>query len=256
MKPAQSAQKFGPLPLLTLSLGLGGVGLYLRTLMLNGQQWAYPGLWVLTVVGIALMAGICCFMGKRPKQERNFSASVPAAVAMFLGAGAVFSSFLILLLGATDAFNIALYTLGLVGSVAMGIQAGYRYKGNVSAPAVMVATLALAGGLLVRFRLWSKDPLLGDYCFQLFAGVLGMLAVFNLTGFAFDKGRRKITLFYSHAAIMLCLISLPDSGLEIKLFYGGLALWLLAGCCTRKKPAAPRRKLGGGLVEEEQPEED
>ena len=229
MKPAQSAQKFGPLPLLTLSLGLGGVGLYLRTLMLNGQQWAYPGLWVL---------------------------SVPAAVAMFLGAGAVFSSFLILLLGATDAFNIALYTLGLVGSVAMGIQAGYRYKGKVSAPAVMVATLALAGGLLVRFRLWSKDPLLGDYCFQLFAGVLGMLAVFNLTGFAFDKGRRKITLFYSHAAIMLCLISLPDSGLENKLFYGGLTLWLLAGCCTRKKPAAPRRKLGGGLVEEEQPEED
>ncbi len=252
----KTVQKFGPLPILALCLGLGAAGLYLRTLMLDGQQWAYPCLWAIALVGMVALACICLFMGKRKKLEKNFPADLPACVGMFLGAGAVGVSFLMILLGAPDLFDTVVCALGLAGAICLGVQAYLRTVGKVSAPAGMVASLALAASHLARFRHWSSDPLLGDYCFQLLAGVFAMLATYNLAGFPFGNGRRRLSLFYTHTASLFCIISLADAGIDNKLFYGGLALWLLAGSCTRKKPAAPRRKLGGGHVEEEPDEED
>lgn len=252
----KTVQKFGPLPILALCLGLGAAGMYLRTLMLAGQQWAYPCLWAVSLVGMAALACICLFMGKRKKMEKNLPASLPASGVMFLGAGGVFVSFLMLLLGTPDLFDTVVYAMGLLGAICLGIQAYLRAGGKGSTPAGVVVTLALAASHLARFRHWSSDPLLGDYCFQLLAGVFAMLATYNLAGFPIEKGHRRITLFYTHIAAMFCIISLPDAGLDNRLYYGGLALWLLAGSCTRKKPTAPRRKLGGGHVEEEQDEEE
>lgn len=246
----KTVQKFGAVPILALTLGLGVAGLYLRVLMLGGQKWAYPALWVISVVAIAALAGISVLMGKRNEPEKNFSKDLPAGWIMLLGAGMAFVSHLMTLLNTPDLFDTAAAALGLVGAVCLGLQGRLRMDGKVSAPAGMVAALSLAVCHLSSFRHWSSDPLLGDYCFRLLAGVFAMLATYNLAGFPLGLGKRRLSLFYTHCAMVFCLISLADSGVGSKLFYGGVALWLLAGSCTRKMPASPRRKLGGGYVEE------
>lgn len=248
-------QKFGPLPILTVCLGLGAVGLALRFFMLDGHEWAYPCLWIVSLVGLVSLVLICRYMGKRKRMEKNFPADPLAGMGTILGAGLLFASSLITMMGQPDVFDAVTAALGMVGAVCLGIQAKLRREGSASALAGMVLTLSLSAHLVSSFRHWSSDPLLGDYCFQLLASVFAMLAAYGLAGFPLGKGRRRLTLFYTHAAILFCLISLADGGVENRLFYGGIALWLLMGGCTRKQPAGPRRKLGGGHVEEDDEEE-
>ncbi len=75
----------------------------------------------------------------------------------------------------------------------------------------MAASLYLAVRLIVHFQAWNTDPFVHDYAFRLMAAICTMLAVFQLGGFSFDKGKRRITLFWSLMALLFCGISAADS---------------------------------------------
>ena len=101
--------------------------------------------------------------------------------------------------------------------------------------------------LISRFRHWSSDPLLGDYCFKLLACVCVMLAAYHMAGFPLNQGNRGRTIYFTMTGLYFCFLSLGDGGLMEGLFYGGLALWLLLGGCTLQKPihrhrATPRQE--------------
>lgn len=258
-------QKIGPLPLPLLTLAGGVVGFFLRQRMLTvgydakGVQlagsWPYIGLWVLTSVVLAALAALCLYMGDRSSYEENFKPS-PVAGGCAIGAGAaLFACSVIQLLDKPDVFSVIVNVLGLGGASALAMNGYLRLSGKSSAPAGMLVSLYLAAWLVARFRGWSTDPLLGDYCFELLACVFAMLAAYQLAGFPIGKGRRRASLFCSMAAVYFCLISLADPDWAGRLFFLAVALWLFTGSCTLNKPAPRRRKLGGGFVEPEEPAE-
>ncbi len=253
-------QKFGPLPLLGLTLGGSLAGFLLRLRMLRtgydglGVQitgsWPYVALWILTFLMLGGLVALCCFMGSRSSLEENLRPSLPAALGGMAGGALLFACCLVGILGKPDLFDTLVYALGLAAGAFVAVNGYLRRTGKANAPGGMVITLFLALYLVSRFRLWSRDPLLGDYCFELLASVCAMLASYRLVGFPMGRGRRRSCLFWSMAAVYFCAVSLADP--DNRLFYGAMLLWLLPGTCTLSKPAPRRRKLGGGYVDEEE----
>lgn len=252
-------QKFGPLPLLALTLAGSIAGFFLRIAMLrNGYDelgvqitgsLPYVILWVLTFLVLGGLGVLCSFMGNRNGLEENLTPSLPAAVGGALGGILLFASCLMGLLRKPDLFDTLVYSLGLAASALLVMNAWLRRSGKANAPAGLVMVLFLALYLVSRFRDWSRDPLLGDYCFELLACVFAMLAAFRLAGFPLNRGRRRSCLFWSLATVYCSIVSLADP--DNRLFFGAMALWLLTGTCTLLRPAPRRRKLGGGYVDEE-----
>lgn len=259
MKP----QKFGPIPVLALTLGAGLAGFILRILMLSlgydslGVQisghWTYVSLWVLSLVTLAGLAFLSAGMGSRRSAEENLPPSLPAAIGGGAAGALLFAQCLIELLGQLeperlDIFDLIVRVLGLAAGGLM-IFGGYlRRSGRASTPAGMVITLFFALRLVSLFRGWSSDPMLGDYCFSLLACICTMLAAYYLAGFSLDEGRRRLCIFFSMAAVFFSCICLADPGRWLTAL--STILWLLTGSCTLSRPRLPRRRPGNPPAEE------
>ena len=74
----------------------------------------------------------------------------------------------------------------------------------------MIVSVYLIVRLIVNFQKWSTDPSLNDFVYHLFAAISCMLAAFQLAGFSFGKGKRRITLFWSLCAVYFSAISIVD----------------------------------------------
>ena len=74
----------------------------------------------------------------------------------------------------------------------------------------MIVSIYLVVRLIVNFQKWSTDPSLNDFVYHLFAAISCMLAAFQLAGFSFGKGKRRITLFWSLCAVYFSAISIVD----------------------------------------------
>ena len=252
-------QKFGPLPLPVLTVGGGLLGFALRLVMLKtgydqqGVQlpgnWAYMALWILSALVLGGLVYLCLHMGARAKYSENFGPSPVAGTCAMVSGLLFFVNRLMAVLSTGDVFDIAMAALGMAGALCLCVLGALRWKGTAWLSMSMVVTLALAGDLIARFRHWSTDPMLGDYCFQLLASLFSMLAAFHLGGFILDKGRRRTSLFCSMAAVFFSMISLADGGAENLLRSIAMILWLLTGCCSLNKPARPRRRPGDSREE-------
>ncbi len=241
--------KFSPAFLLLPAILGGAAGIALRMYMLAGHAWAYPALWVLCGLVVAVFAiGSVCLckdssMGVTLSRASVVKGFLPPSVMMLLGALPWGAASIMILLNYDDVFAAIAGALGLVAAACLCVQALLRREGKASAAAGMVITLALVVDLISRFRHWSSDPMVRDYCFQLFACLFAMLAAFHLAGFPMNLGRRRTAIFTALCAGFFCLICLADPGTDSRLHYAGLALWLLGGGCSLQKiqpaPQAP-----------------
>lgn len=96
----------------------------------------------------------------------------------------------------------------------------------------LIPTIFFGVELIDKFRGWGSDPLILDYCYQLLALIATMCAVFHLGGYCFDRGQRRITVFFAMAGIYFNGVALADvSGGEavIKL---AAVLWLAVNLWT------------------------
>lgn len=260
------AQKYGPLPLWGVALGAGLLGLLLRSLMfalgtdaggvMIPGHWTYVCLWLLSAAAAGALALICKDMGTGEGMEGNLTASLSAALGTALGGILLSAGSLMELLQHRDTLNTAAGALGIAAGLCLVYLALLRKDGKANTPAFFVVTVFAAASLISRFRVWSTDPILGDYCFRLLASVSAMLAAFHLSGFPIGKGQRRRTLFFSALCVLFSLISLREGDLSQKLYFGGMALWLLLGSCSAEKPKKPRRVLGGGRELPETPKSE
>jgi len=125
----------------------------------------------------------------------------------------------------TDAAMTALPWLAAVSMAVLGL---FRMKGRKPAPWFSgVVCLFYMMLLVTNYRLWSADPQLQDYAYQLLAGVLLMLCSFHRT--CCDAGiiQRKKLVITGLLAAVCCMasISMPFQ----QQFYLASALWS-AGC--------------------------
>lgn len=165
--------------------------------------------------------------------ERNFPASTlrgvatcAAAVCLLLAA---FSS-----MGQTrDRLNAARLLLAFAGAPCLAAAGICRISGK--RPSFLLYALVcvyFAAELVCRYRAWSGNPQLADYCFQLFACIFLMLTAYHRAAFAVGLGRRKAQLFCGLMAAMLCLYSMADA---VPFYLGGV-LWTASDLCALERP--------------------
>lgn len=80
--------------------------------------------------------------------------------------------------------------------------------------------------LIGNYRIWSADPQLQDYAFQMLACVMLMLAAFHRVSADADAIHRKRLAYTCLAAGFLCIVSLSDP--ENPVYYGACSLWALS----------------------------
>lgn len=110
-------------------------------------------------------------------------------------------------------------------------------------------TLYFVLDMLSRYQIWSGNPQLPDYVFQVAALVCLCLCSYHRLAFCTGIGNRKAHAFFSLMALMLCLMSL--AGPEPAVFYLSGALWAGAGMFTLTPPAYPKKQTAE--IQEETP---
>ena len=88
--------------------------------------------------------------------------------------------------------------------------------------------------LLNQYRVWSGNPQLPDYLFQVFACISLTLTAYYRTAFDLGMGRRRLYLFSNLMAVYLCFLSLVGSG-DGRFYFGG-GVWALANLCVLDPP--------------------
>lgn len=112
----------------------------------------------------------------------------------------------------SKALSAMLAPLGIVSALCIGSFAFSCLRGKRPSPLLyMIASVYLVVRLIVCFQEWNIDPSVHDYAFQLLAAICCMLATFQLAGFSFDRGKRRITLFWSLSAVVFCSITVSDT---------------------------------------------
>lgn len=114
--------------------------------------------------------------------------------------------------------------LAAVSMVTLGLCRILGRKGWFSFGGVICLFYILT--LVSNCRLWSADPQLQDYAFQMLACVALMLAGYYRA--AADAGiiRRRMLAFSCFAACFLCVVSLSDP--QTPVYYGACGLWALS----------------------------
>lgn len=182
----------------------------------------------------------------------------PVSAGLSLGAG------LIMLLGVgleaysstSDVWSRAVLILGLLAGLSMMILARQRQSGRQVPLWELLPILYLVADLVFRFKSWSTDPMILDYCFQLAALIFSLLGFYGTAGFCFDLGRPRKALFYCACGIFFSVIALADGihGLDFGTLCGNLGriLWLIPSVlCLLRPRQAPSPEAPAETVETE-----
>lgn len=234
-----------PTALPCLTLGLGGIGLSLRSwlyrtgldhkgLLISGHP-AQLLIWLLIAVTISVLILQCRKIQKNGRYSDNFPPSLPAFVGNSLAAVGIFFTALANLLDRPDLLNIFTNIVGVLCFPAL-IVAGYnRWKGI--RPSFLLHVLVcvfFALRLFCQYRAWSSDPQLQDYCFQLLACICLMLTAYQRASFDVNMGNRPLFLFLSLGAVFFCCLALPS--VEEKFFYLTTGVWAFTNVCAPTVP--------------------
>ena len=122
--------------------------------------------------------------------------------------------------------------LGLLGGICALITVLHRRRNGARYPAAeIIPVVYLLVKTMLNFKHWSTDPVILDYCVQLFALIFAMLAFFRGAGFVLDQGKPRRTLFNCMAAVFFGAAAMMDGihalSLSAIVTYGGFLLWQL-----------------------------
>lgn len=117
-----------------------------------------------------------------------------------------------------------------------------RYRGR-KAPIwlFLVPLLFFAARLVISFRFWSRDPAILDYCYDLFAHIGIMCALLHMGSFCFDKGKRRITVFFCLCGVFFGAASLAGARPRDLCITGGAIVWLLSNLWLLLRPKRKRQ---------------
>ncbi len=164
----------------------------------------------------------------RKKYAAIAGQSMPVAVVGGLAALMMAISGVLLLLHSTQQGDWMVAAGSILTALCWAAAAALRYRGKrIHAGLFILPAVFYIVELVFRFRFWTRDPIILDYCYDLAALICVMCAVFHLGSFAFDKGVRRLTVFFSMCGVFFCAAAMADaSGAEV-LGYGAAILWLL-----------------------------
>lgn len=226
--------KKSPILIFIATLVFAAVGCCLRMLQLSKEllpdgflaegSFLHILLLVLTAV---LLAGLVLLLRPLEQREswRNAFCTAPVSDVLLLVAalGFLVGNLLLLATGnelpvtavsaprMISVLNKAQAPLGLLSAGCVAAFALCRLFGKKPSPIFfMLVSLWLTVRLIVSFQSWNTDPSIHVYVYRLLAAICVMLGSFQLGGFSFDKGKRRISLFWCLSAMFFCGINAAD----------------------------------------------
>lgn len=179
-----------------------------------------PLTWI--CLGLTLLIGAYAFLLGTKDTVKNVS--MPAMVATLAAA-------FFLVLGSFVSFKKdLLMALCGIGTAVCWVIIALRRQQDKTPSAILFMLPALFGALqlIVRFRDWSRDPLLMDYCFELLASICVLCATFHLGGFSLGRCRRRTCMFFCMSGVLFCAVAMAGRGILSVLSSLGSGVWLLA----------------------------
>lgn len=178
-----------------------------------------PLICICFLLGVAFM--LYRFFGKLTRHEQCFSPCMLTTVVQIIAGVGLFGGNLYLQLMGREPvpeYVIISETLlrlvpwaGMVAGVCLILYGFAALREKAPSPLLyMIISLYLVLRLLICFQEWNTDPSVHHYGYQLLAVICCMLGSFQLAGFGFDKGRRRMSLFFAMGAVLFCSITVAD----------------------------------------------
>lgn len=184
---------------------------------------------VFCVVIVAALALLSRRLEPRSGYVETFSSSgLMLAVSAVSAVALAFSAALTMMAERTGT-QFFIGALGLLAGLCVAVTAAQRFRGVVPPLAMHVLPCVyLAARLIVIFKRWSVDPVVQDYCYNLFSSIATMCAAYHLGGFCLDRGQRRLSAFWCLTGVVFSAIALTGPGMPQRLFYGAMFLWCAA----------------------------
>ena len=232
------------------ALGAGGLGLLMRLalyetgfdgrgLLVTGH-WANIGICVLTAIVIPVLFILC----RTLSGSTSYRAAYPASPVSALGAA--LAGFAILFTGIREfslltRIDLIASLLAVAAGVSLLVLTVFRFLGKKPTPLLhALVCLFFAIRMVQRYRFWSADPQLQDYCFCLGSYVALMLASYQHAAFDAGMGNHKHLWFYSLTATFLCCLSVKGvADTWLLLCFG---IWAFTNL-TRQVPQRRRKPI-------------
>ncbi len=178
---------------------------------------------VLPILALTFVAGfsfIVYGLKNIPRHKDCFPPALTFAVTLPAGLLLLISNVLRVLMGVepTVAYtevsavltNVLPY-LGILAGICIMLFSFIAKSSKTPSPLLfMVVSIYLVVRLIVCFQEWNMDPSIHDYAYKLLAAIFTMLGCFQISGFGFGKGKRRITILWCLCAAFFSAISLPD----------------------------------------------
>ena len=228
--------------ILPIALTTGVLGFVLRLwLYLTGIDCRgllmreHPAYWVVfMLVGLAFLLLFLCLQDASGK-KLHFRAALPGMIGCFAAAAGIVAADLYELSQQSDRVTVISCLLGLAAAICL-LLAGVQQRRGKKTPFYLhgILTVYLMIHLVSQYRVWSAEPQLQDYFFQLMASIFLMLAAYHRTLLDTGNGDPRKFLFFNYGAALLCCFALVG---ENRVFYAAMALWTIGnGICADLNP--------------------
>lgn len=243
-------QKLSRTPVMIVTVILSVLAYLLRSQQLKtafDEIGAVPGkgvlLSVVSLVVVVLFAAYARSLRGRKKYGAVSSRSQPLMGVACAAALSLLISSALLLVKKEQTVDLIIAVGGVLTAGCWVAVALSRYQGKrVSAAFFLIPTIFYVTDLICRFRLWTRDPVILDYCYDLFALICIMCAVFHLGEYAFDKGGRRICTFFSMSGVFFSATAMAGASAAKALGYLAAILWLMSNLWLLLRPGKKKQE--------------
>lgn len=238
-------QKLRRLPVMIVTLCMAVAAFFLRRSQLStafdeigviaGKGHGF--VWY-TVVAVVLFAVYAWFLRGRKKYSSISSRWTPLFVLSCVAAALLAVGSILRLSAGAGASGIVIALGGVITAVCWVLTALGRYQARQAHGALfLLPAVFYVVDLVMQFRLWTRDPIILDYCYDLLALICTMCAVFQLGGYCFDKGKRRAATFFTMSGIFFNAAAMAGADAPCMLSYLAAALWLLVNLWLLLRPS-------------------
>ena len=226
------------LPLFVLAAGIIGIALrfWLLSTGIDNKGLLVTGhpagilLWLLAGITAVVVILGCLPLAEANKYTFNFPPSPVGAVGEGILALGILAVSILSLLNAHDSLSTITSIAGLLSVIPLAFCAFCRFRGVK--PMFLLHSLACIFWVLrlvSLYRVWSPEPQLQSYIFQLFANVFMMLSFYQRTAFDVGVGNRRSHAATHLATVFFCCLAMIGS--QDWFLYIACALWALTDLC-------------------------
>ncbi len=182
----------------------------------------------LTFILTAIVLGaLYLYLPKAKGGKYRYTPSLPAAIGYWVAAAGILIADFREVSSLHDRVTVVSFILGLAAAgalIMLGLCCLRGLRPNVLLHACV--TVYLMVHLISQYRVWSAEPQLQEYVFQLLASVFLMLATYHRTTLDNGSGNRRLYRFFRYGALFFCCLAVVGGDW---LFYLSMGFWIALG---------------------------